>query len=150
MRGEKENRGQKNGSERNRRYSPHVKELSNHEEPEVPRNSSDSPRRRLRTQRVCNENSARWVSLNHWVDNKGLRFASDLPPVCRLESASTRSSKFDAIKSGLGPRGSKGTPLRLIQQTLNPKFFAPITSKEFDETKRISVFFNRTRFGATS
>ncbi len=45
--------------------------------------------------------------------------------------------------SGVGPRGSRGLPARLIHHTLNPKLLAPRTSKEFEDTKRIARFGTR-------
>src|ERR671919_1844628 len=65
------------------------------------------------------------------------------------QTVSTSSSKFLTTSSGLGPRGSRGTPGLLIQQTLKPKFLDPITSKEFDETKSISFFCSRIYLGAS-
>jgi hypothetical protein len=56
----------------------------------------------------------------------------------RYFSAASSSSKLWTTMSGLGPRGSNGAPVRLIQHTVYPKLLAPTTSNEFEDTKSTS------------
>src|SRR3989304_5190316 len=79
----------------------------------------------------------------HWGSRPPGARRSERCEACAAQSkVITSSSKVRTTRSGLGPRGSSGAPVRLIQQTLNPSLLAPTTRSELDETKRISPFIS--------